>query len=33
MGLDLRLCDDGWREVPDGEVGEIVTRSDAVMDG
>jgi acyl-CoA synthetase (AMP-forming)/AMP-acid ligase II len=33
FGVDLRLCDDGGREVPDGEVGEIVTRSDAVMDG
>ena len=33
MGVDLKLCDDEWREVPDGEVGEIVTRSDAVMDG
>jgi acyl-CoA synthetase (AMP-forming)/AMP-acid ligase II len=33
MGVDLRLCDDDLVEVPDGEVGEIVTRSDAVMDG
>jgi acyl-CoA synthetase (AMP-forming)/AMP-acid ligase II len=33
MGVDLRLCDDDLREVPDGEVGEIVTRADAVMDG
>ncbi|GAA3731910.1 class I adenylate-forming enzyme family protein [Salinactinospora qingdaonensis] len=33
MGVDLRLCDDDLREVPDGEVGEIVTRSDAVMSG
>lgn len=33
MGVDLRLCDDDLNEVPDGEVGEIVTRSDAVMAG
>ena len=33
MGVDLKLCDDDWNEVPDGEVGEIVTRSDAVMKG
>jgi acyl-CoA synthetase (AMP-forming)/AMP-acid ligase II len=33
MGIDLRLCDDDLRQVPDGELGEIVTRADAVMDG
>ncbi|WP_460393003.1 class I adenylate-forming enzyme family protein [Actinophytocola sediminis] len=37
MGVDLRLCDPddttGLTDVPDGEVGEIVTRSDAVMSG
>jgi acyl-CoA synthetase (AMP-forming)/AMP-acid ligase II len=33
MGVLLRLCDDDLRDVPDGEVGEIVTRSDAVMSG
>jgi acyl-CoA synthetase (AMP-forming)/AMP-acid ligase II len=33
MGVDLKLCDDDLNEVPDGDVGEIVTRSDAVMDG
>jgi acyl-CoA synthetase (AMP-forming)/AMP-acid ligase II len=33
MGVDLRLCDDDLNDVPDGEVGEIVTRSDAVMAG
>ncbi|MFF0771379.1 class I adenylate-forming enzyme family protein [Nonomuraea wenchangensis] len=33
MGVDLRLCDDSLDDVPDGEVGEIVTRSDAVMAG
>lgn len=33
MGVDLRLCDDDLNDVPDGEVGEIVTRSDAVMSG
>ncbi|MFG1922060.1 class I adenylate-forming enzyme family protein [Cryptosporangium sp. NPDC048952] len=32
-GVDLKLCDDEWNEVPDGDIGEIVTRSDAVMDG
>lgn len=32
FGVDLRLCDE-WRAVPDGEVGEITTRADAVMDG
>jgi acyl-CoA synthetase (AMP-forming)/AMP-acid ligase II len=29
----LRLCDDELNDVPDGEVGEIVTRGDAVMSG
>ncbi|MEJ2890641.1 class I adenylate-forming enzyme family protein [Actinomycetospora aeridis] len=33
FGVDLRLCDDDWGDVPDGEVGEIATRADAVMDG
>ncbi|TDV57530.1 class I adenylate-forming enzyme family protein [Actinophytocola oryzae] len=33
MGVVLRLCDDDLNDVPDGEVGEIVTRSDAVMSG
>jgi acyl-CoA synthetase (AMP-forming)/AMP-acid ligase II len=33
QGVDLRLCDDDLHDVPDGEVGEIVTRADAVMDG
>ncbi len=33
FGVDLRLCDDDWRDVPRGEVGEIVTRSDSVMSG
>jgi acyl-CoA synthetase (AMP-forming)/AMP-acid ligase II len=33
MGVVLRLCDDDMNDVPDGEVGEIVTRSDAVMSG
>ncbi len=33
MGVMLRLCDDELRDVPDGEVGEIVTRADAVMSG
>jgi acyl-CoA synthetase (AMP-forming)/AMP-acid ligase II len=33
VGVLLRLCDDDLNDVPDGEVGEIVTRSDAVMSG
>jgi acyl-CoA synthetase (AMP-forming)/AMP-acid ligase II len=37
MGVVLRLCDPDdsteLNDVPDGEVGEIVTRSDAVMSG
>jgi acyl-CoA synthetase (AMP-forming)/AMP-acid ligase II len=33
VGVVLRLCDDDLNDVPDGEVGEIVTRSDAVMSG
>jgi acyl-CoA synthetase (AMP-forming)/AMP-acid ligase II len=33
MGVVLRLCDDELNDVPDGEVGEIVTRSDACMSG
>jgi acyl-CoA synthetase (AMP-forming)/AMP-acid ligase II len=33
MGVDLRLCDDDLVDVPRGEVGEIVTRSETVMAG
>lgn len=33
MGVALRLCDDDLNDVPDGTVGEIVTRSDACMTG
>ncbi|KAA9157625.1 long-chain fatty acid--CoA ligase [Amycolatopsis acidicola] len=33
MGVLLRLCDDELNDVPEGEVGEIVTRADAVMSG
>ena len=33
LGVDLRLCDDGLQDVPRGEVGEIVTRSETVMSG
>jgi acyl-CoA synthetase (AMP-forming)/AMP-acid ligase II len=33
VGVVLRLCDDDLNDVPDGEVGEIVTRSEAVMSG
>jgi len=32
-GVDLRLVDAGDRDVPTGEVGEIITRSDAVTAG
>jgi acyl-CoA synthetase (AMP-forming)/AMP-acid ligase II len=32
-GVDLRICDPDGVEVPRGTVGEIVTRSDAVMAG
>jgi acyl-CoA synthetase (AMP-forming)/AMP-acid ligase II len=30
---EVAVVDDGWNELPDGEVGEIVTRSDCVMTG
>lgn len=33
VNVDLRLCDDDLRDVPRGQVGEIVTRSDMVMSG
>lgn len=33
FGVDLRLVDADDRDVPTGEVGEIITRSDAVMSG
>ncbi|MEY2416937.1 MAG: hypothetical protein QOH53_2271 [Ilumatobacteraceae bacterium] len=33
FGVDLRLCDPDLNDVPRGEVGEIVTRSDTVMSG
>jgi acyl-CoA synthetase (AMP-forming)/AMP-acid ligase II len=33
MGVLLRLCGDDLNDVPDGQVGEIVTRSDACMSG
>jgi acyl-CoA synthetase (AMP-forming)/AMP-acid ligase II len=32
-GVDLRLVDENGEDVADGEVGEIITRSDAVMSG
>jgi acyl-CoA synthetase (AMP-forming)/AMP-acid ligase II len=32
-GVELRLCDDDWRDVPRGEVGEVVVRSDMIMSG
>jgi acyl-CoA synthetase (AMP-forming)/AMP-acid ligase II len=33
MGVDLRLVDDDGKDVADGEIGQIVTRSDTVMSG
>jgi fatty-acyl-CoA synthase len=33
FGVDLRICDPDLNDVPRGEVGEIVTRSDTVMSG
>ncbi|MCW2504162.1 MAG: hypothetical protein JWO79_2446 [Actinomycetia bacterium] len=33
FGVALRLVDDDMNDVPDGEVGEIATRSDQLMDG
>ena len=33
VGVVLRLCDDDMNDVGNGEVGEIVTRSNAVMSG
>jgi acyl-CoA synthetase (AMP-forming)/AMP-acid ligase II len=33
IGIVLRLVDEDMNDVPDGEVGEIVTRSDACMSG
>lgn len=33
LGVDLRLCDDELRDVPRGEIGEIVTRSETLMSG
>lgn len=33
LGIDLRLVDDDMNDVPDGEVGEIATRSDGTMVG
>ncbi|MFT3866496.1 MAG: AMP-binding protein [Solirubrobacterales bacterium] len=33
IGIVLRLCDEDLNDVPEGEVGEIVTRSDACMSG
>lgn len=32
-GVALRLTDEDMNDVPDGEIGEITTRSDMVMDG
>jgi acyl-CoA synthetase (AMP-forming)/AMP-acid ligase II len=33
MGVDLRLCDDEMRDVDEGDIGEIVTRSETIMSG
>ena len=32
-GVDLRLCDEDLNDVPRGEIGEIVTRSETIMSG
>lgn len=32
-GNDIRICDSGGHEVPDGEIGEIYGRSDSIMSG
>jgi long-chain acyl-CoA synthetase len=32
-GVEVRIVDDDGRELPDGEIGEIATRSDCVMAG
>ena len=32
-GVQVKLIDDGWREVPDGEAGEIAVRGHNVMKG
>jgi acyl-CoA synthetase (AMP-forming)/AMP-acid ligase II len=33
FGVDIRLCDDQLNDVPQGQIGEIVTRSETVMSG
>jgi acyl-CoA synthetase (AMP-forming)/AMP-acid ligase II len=33
LGVDLRLCDEEMNDVPPGEIGEIVTRSETIMSG
>lgn len=33
LGVDLRLCDENLNDVPVGEIGEIVTRSETIMSG
>jgi acyl-CoA synthetase (AMP-forming)/AMP-acid ligase II len=33
FGVELRLCDDDLKEVDQGQVGEVVTRSETVMSG
>ena len=32
-GVDVRVVDDEGQTLPDGEVGEVITRSDCVMEG
>lgn len=32
-GVEVRIVDDAGRPLPDGEIGEVVTRSDCVMSG
>lgn len=33
MGVDLRICDNDLNELPRGQIGEIVTRSETIMAG
>jgi acyl-CoA synthetase (AMP-forming)/AMP-acid ligase II len=32
-GVELRICDPDWQDVPHGEIGEVVIRSDMIMSG
>ncbi|HWV57342.1 MAG TPA: AMP-binding protein, partial [Longimicrobiales bacterium] len=32
-GVEVRICDDSWNDIPTGEVGEVVLRCDQIMAG